>query len=171
MDSRGKLIGVNMAIVSPHGGGNIGIGFAIPVDTVRRIVNQVIKSGQVVRPTIGISLMDDRLVRAIEAQIEQPLEGVLVAEVYPNGPASLAGMEACRMSPFGSIELGDLITGIDGEPVRETEDLLSALEDKHEGETVKLRVLKHSDPRRAETITIKLTSHKALFQQSALGSS
>ena len=167
LDSRGRLIGVNMAIVSPRGGGSVGIGFAIPVDTVRRVVNELIKSGRVVRPTMGVSLMDDRLVRAIEAQLDQPLEGVLVAEVFPNGPAWLAGMEACRMGAFGSIELGDLITHIDGESIRETEDLLSALEDRKEGETVQLRVLRNADSRHAETIKVELTSREKLPLQSA----
>merc|ERR1712115_758630 len=69
LDSRGRLIGVNTAILSPGGVGNVGIGFAIPVDTVRRVVNQIILYGRVVRPTLGISVVDDRLVKAIEGQM------------------------------------------------------------------------------------------------------
>merc|ERR1711862_501502 len=94
LDSRGRLIGVNTAIFSPGASagmaGNIGIGFAIPVDTVRRVVNQIIRYGHVLRPTVGINVADDRIVRSIEAQLGQKLEGVLVAEVVPGSQAEAA---------------------------------------------------------------------------------
>merc|ERR1711933_43286 len=88
-DSRGRLIGVNTMIYAPNGGGgNVGIGFAIPVDTVRRVVNQIIQYGKVVRPTIGINIVDDRIVKYIEQQLGRALPGCLVAEVISNSPAS-----------------------------------------------------------------------------------
>merc|ERR1712118_377640 len=65
LDSRGRLIGVNTMIYAPGGGGNVGIGFAIPVDTVRRVVNQIIQYGKVVKPTLGINLVDDRIVKIL----------------------------------------------------------------------------------------------------------
>jgi S1-C subfamily serine protease len=96
LDSRGRLIGVNTAIYTPMGG-NVGIGFAIPVDTVRRVVNQIIRYGRVVRPTLGIHVTDDRIVRSMEMQLGRRLDGVLVAEVFPNSPAQQAGLQASSL--------------------------------------------------------------------------
>jgi S1-C subfamily serine protease len=158
LDSRGRLIGVNTAILSPGGVGNVGIGFAIPVDTVRRVVNQIIKNGKVIRPTLGISIVDDRLVRSIESQLGRPLPGCLVAEVLPNSPAVVAGLEASKLSADGSVVLGDLITGVNGNRVMQAEDLISAIEEKSEGDTVMLTVLRKADPRRVENIKVTLTS-------------
>jgi S1-C subfamily serine protease len=163
LDSRGRLIGVNTAIFSPGGRpGNIGIGFAIPVDTVRRVVNQIILYGKVVRPTLGISIVDDRLVRSIEGQLGRPLDGCLVAKVVPNSPAGVAGLEASIMGGDGSIILGDLVTEVNGELVRQAEDLISAIEEKSEGDTVTLRVLRKCDPRKAENVRVTLTTRDKL---------
>ena len=155
-------------IYSPNGVGNVGIGFAIPVDTVRRVVNQLILYGEVVRPTLGISIVNDRLVRSIEQQLGRRLEGCLVAEVIPNSPAVVAGLMASTMSPDGSIVLGDLVTEVDGEPVRQAEDLISAIEERKDGETVTLRVLRKCDPRRAVDIRATLTTRDKLQPRSAL---
>lgn len=168
LDSRGRLIGVNTMIYSPNGVGNVGIGFAIPVDTVRRVVNQLILYGEVVRPTLGISIVNDRLVRSIEQQLGRRLEGCLVAEVIPNSPAVVAGLMASTMSPDGSIVLGDLVTEVDGEPVRQAEDLISAIEERNDGETVTLRVLRKCDPRRSVDIRATLTTRDKLQPRSAL---
>jgi S1-C subfamily serine protease len=162
LDSRGRLIGVNTAILAPGGAGNVGIGFAIPVDTVRRVVNQLILYGKVVRPTLGISIVDDRLVRSIESQLGKPLDGCLVAEVVPNSPAVVAGLEASRLSPDGSVLLGDLVIAVNGERVHQGEDLISAIEEKTEGETVVLTVLRKCDPKQTENIKVILSSRDKL---------
>jgi S1-C subfamily serine protease len=162
LDSRGRLIGVNTAIFSPNGAGNVGIGFAIPVDTVRRVVNQIILYGKVVRPTLGISIVDDRVVRNIGQQLGRSLEGCLVAEVMPNSPARLAGIQATSMSSDGTVVLGDLITGVNGERVRQAEDLISAIEEKNDGEVVTLSVLRKCDPFKSETIRVTLTTRDKL---------
>jgi hypothetical protein len=165
LDSRGRLIGINTSIFSPNGTpGNIGIGFAIPVDTVRRVVNQLIVHGKVVRPSLGISIVDDRVARNIEQQLRLPLEGCLVGEIFPNSPAMLSGLESFGQDVDGSLLLGDLITHINGEPVLEAEDLLSAVEEKKEGDTVSLRVLRKCDPGRAEIVPVMLISRDQ-FQQ------
>lgn len=170
MDSSGRLIGVNTAIFSPGGaGGNVGIGFAIPVDTVRRVVNQIILYGKVVRPTLGISVVEDRLVRSIEKQLGRPLDGCLVAEIMPNGPAVVAGLEATKMAGDGSIILGDLITAVNGEPVKQAEDLISAVEERNEGDTVTLRVMRKCDPRRAENMLATLTTRDRLKSTTPTG--
>ena len=169
LDSRGRLVGVNTAIFSPGGrgmAGNVGIGFAIPVDTVRRVVNQIIRYGRVVRPSLGISIINDRIVRSIENQTNRRLEGVLVAEVIPNSPAAAAGLKASSLRPDGTIVLGDLITEVNGEPVRETEDLLSTIEERQIGDVVKLRVLRKCDPRSFEILSVKLTARDKSLEAS-----
>jgi len=159
LDSRGRLIGVNTAIYSSGpGGGNVGIGFAIPSDTVRRVVNQIIRYGRVVRPTLGIQVTEDRVVRSIEAQLGRTLNGVLVAEVWPNSPAEQAGLQASALYGDGSMRLGDLITAVDDQTVTQVEDLLSAIEEKNEGDTVRLRIRRGCSERRSEIVTAKLVS-------------
>lgn len=156
LDSSGRLIGVNTAIYT--GGtsrGNVGIGFAIPVDTVRRVVNQIIRYGKVVRPTLGIQVVDDRIVQNIGRQLRRNLDGVLIAEVLPNSPAASL-LQPTTMNGDGTINLGDLITHIDGEPVKQVEDLLSEVEKKREGDTVRLTVMRKGV--KGEYITVKLAS-------------
>lgn len=161
LDSRGRLIGVNTAIYSRSGGSN-GIGFAIPVDTVRRVVNQIIRHGKVVRPTLGIHAADDRIKRAVENQLGRTLDGVIVAEVFDGSPAAMSGLQASQMRSDGSIMLGDLITHVNGQAVRQVEDLLSAIEERQDGETVNVRIWRQGDPRRAENIDIRLTTRDKL---------
>ena len=164
LDSSGRLIGVNTAIYAPGAAaglaGNVGIGFAIPIDTVRRVVNQLIRYGKVVRPTIGINVSEDRVTRSIEAALRRKLDGVLVAEVLPDSPAEKAGMRPTLFRGDGSVVLGDLIIKVDGVPIRQVEDLLSEIEDKKEGEIVSLRVLRGCDPSKAETIRVRLTGRE-----------
>lgn len=160
LDSRGQLIGVNTAIFSPQaaGGrgmaGNVGIGFAIPVDTVRRVVNQLIVHGKVSRPTLGVNVADDQQVRALSQSLRRQLDGVLVMEVVRGGPASQAGLQPTRRLSNGELSLGDLITSVGGTPIRQVEDLLSAIEEKPLGAPVELRVWRGCDPSREERIRV-----------------
>lgn len=121
LDSRGRLIGINTAILAPSRGGqagSIGIGFAIPVDTVRRVVSQIIRYGRVVRPSLGINVLDDAIKRSYEAQLRRKLPGVLVVEVIPDSPAQRAGLQPARFRG-ADVALGDLITHINGDPTRQ----------------------------------------------------
>jgi S1-C subfamily serine protease len=157
-------------IYSPNGMGNVGIGFAIPVDTVRRVVNQIIRYGKVVRPTLGIHVVDDRIVRNISMQIRKRLNGVLIAEVLPNSPAERAGLKATFQRSDGSLVLGDLITHVDDQPVRHVEDLLSAIEEKREDDIVRLRlergVTSTSSFTKTETISVRLMARDKLRNSS-----
>jgi len=164
LDSRGRLVGVNTAIISPGGrtGGNVGIGFAIPVDTVRRVVNQIIRFGRVVKPTIGINVADDKVVRSLEAQLQRSLSGVLVVEVVPGSPAAAAGLKAAKFRGDGGVMLADLITHVNGTPVRQVEDLLCEVEEKAVGDEIVVRVLRGCDPARPEMIKVKLVSRDEL---------
>jgi S1-C subfamily serine protease len=161
LDSRGRLIGVNMAIFSTSGTSS-GVGFSIPVDTVRRIVNQLIRYGKVVKPTIGVNVADDRVLRSIEMQLKRELAGVLVVEVVQGSPADHAGMKASTLRSDSSIVLGDLIVEINGEKIICVEDLLTAIEARSEGETVNVTLWRQCDKRLAETVRVKLTSSDKL---------
>ena len=135
LDSAGRLIGVNTAIYSPSGS-SAGIGFAIPVDEVQRVVPQLIKDGKITRPGLGVQVATDQLAR----QLNQ--EGALVINVVPDSPAAKAGLRPTRKDRDGHIVLGDVITSLDGQPVKKANDLFSLLESKKVGDTVKLGLLR-----------------------------
>src|SRR5437667_4052791 len=107
LDSSGRLIVVNTAIYSPSGS-NAGIGFAIPVDAVNRVVPQLIKDGRVPTPGIGIVTANEA------ASTRLGVQGLIVVRTVPNSPAARAGLRGVNE---GTNELGDIITGVDGKPV------------------------------------------------------
>ena len=135
LDSNGRLIGVNSAIVSPSGA-SAGIGFAIPVDTVYRTVTQVVKYGRVERPRLGVQ-PSDRLSQIVGARWGVP--GVVILQVEPNSPAAAAGLRETRPTERGIIP-GDIIQKIDDTAVNTTEELYAALEDYKPGDIVTLHV-------------------------------
>jgi S1-C subfamily serine protease len=121
LDSSGRLIGINTAIQSPTGA-YAGIGFAVPVDVVRRLVPQVIEHGRAIRPGIGADYLNDRYARQLD------LAGVIVREVERGSPAERAGIEGIGVTRRGRYVLGDVIVAVDGEPVATVDDYLYALE-------------------------------------------
>jgi S1-C subfamily serine protease len=132
LDSSGRLIGMNTSILSPSGA-SAGIGFAVPVDTINRVVPQLLKFGRELRPTIGAEFADDAVTRRLG------LRGVLLLRVAPNGPAARAALRPTQQDPrSGRITLGDLIIGVDGAPVQNSADLYLALETHKQGDKVKL---------------------------------
>lgn len=140
LDSSGRLIGMNTAIVSPSGAYS-GIGFAVPVDTVNRIVPQLIKTGSVKRPGLGIRVIESDLAR------RQGVVGAIIANVLPQSPADEAGLEGVHRTTDGAIEIGDVITQIDGLPVSDGNDLLRVLDEHAPGDTVTLTVNRRGDVR------------------------
>jgi S1-C subfamily serine protease len=158
LDSNGCLIGVNTMIYTPNGVGNVGIGFSIPVDTVRRVVNQLIRYGKTVRPSLGVHAIDDRLVQQLGRQLRRPLNGVLVGDVTGDAKGKLNGS---IFQHDGSARLGDLIVAVDDkEPVQTVEDLLSIIEQRKVGDQVKLTVLRNCDPNIVETVRIRLATRE-----------
>ena len=134
IDSAGRLIGVNTAIYSPSGG-SAGIGFAIPVDEVNRVVPRLIRDGRVVRPTLGISAGTPDLNRALRLD-----PGIAIVGVERGGPADAAGLEPFRRERTGGIVIGDQIVSINGTAVATFDALLDELERLQPGDTVRLRV-------------------------------
>lgn len=132
IDSSGRVIGVNTAIYSPSGG-SAGIGFAIPIDTVARIVPQLIRFGEVRRAGLGVVMMSDYWAR------RYGIRGVVVREVTPGSPADRAGLRSIRTDRRGNI-YADVVTGVDGQVVEGYADLANALDGREVGETVVLTV-------------------------------
>jgi len=140
IDSAGRLIGINTAIVSPSGA-YAGIGFAVPVDTVNRVVPRLIGYGRYVRPSLGISANDD-LSRRLLAGLG--VEGVLVLRVQPGSGAAAAGFKATQSTPGGGVILGDVIYGIDGEPVRDLGELNRIIETRPIGARVAVQIWRNA---------------------------
>lgn len=137
IDSSGRLIGVNTAIVSPSGS-SAGIGFAVPVDTVNRVVPQLIRTGRYRPPVLGIQHSDR--INSIAAM--QGLEGVLVLGVEPDSPAAVAGLRAARQDGSGLLIPGDAITAIEGRAVTTSAELSDALDAYAPGDRVTVSLLR-----------------------------
>jgi S1-C subfamily serine protease len=135
LDSAGRVIGVNTAIYGASGT-SIGIGFAVPVDTVRRIVPQIIEHGKVVRPGLGVVLADDRIVG------ELGLEGALVIDVRAGSGAEKAGVQPTRRDASGRLLLGDLIVAVGDAAVKSADQLGERLEQRSVGEVVEITLLR-----------------------------
>lgn len=132
LDSAGRLIGINTAIVSPSGA-YAGIGFAVPVDVVNRLVPQIIRYGRPPRAGLGVSIAEDSIVRRLG------MEGALVWEVKPGSAAERAGLRSVRYDSRGRVA-GDLIVAVDGQPVRNSRDLFRFLDVREVGDRVVLSV-------------------------------
>jgi S1-C subfamily serine protease len=140
LDSAGRLIGVNTAIYSPSGA-SAGIGFAIPVDEVNRVVPRLIRDGRFTRPTLGITSAPPQL----HAALGLP-KGLAVIGVVKGSPADAAGIVPFRRSARGEIIAGDLITSLAGRPVTTLDEMLDALERHQPGESVKVTLLRGGKP-------------------------
>jgi len=151
LDSHGRMIGINSQILSPSGA-SAGVGFAVPVNIAKRIVPQLIGSGQVLRPKLGITT---RNVEALRNQVDLPVsEGVLIWQVAAGGAAASAGLRGLTQTENGDVELGDIIVAINGEKVANADDLFRVL-DKHQvGAVVPVDVMRNG---RRITVPVRLT--------------
>src|SRR5262249_39636380 len=158
LNARGEMIGINTMIYSPNGGGSVGIGFAVPVDTAKKIIPELIAQGRVSRPWLGVSLMplQARTARQLGLSVDS---GLIIGDVYRNSGAAQAGLRGAVIDQdvWGNIglrQLGDVIIGVDGQPVTSTDDLQNALKDKKPGQTVSVEVLRQN---RRTTVPVRLT--------------
>jgi S1-C subfamily serine protease len=138
LDSSGRLIGVNTAIYSPSGV-SAGIGFAVPVDTVNRVVPQLIRHGRVIRPGLGVSLADDATARRLG------LKGALIIQVSKGSAAEAAGLRGTRRDANGRILLGDVIVGIAAEGVESSGDLMNILDKHAVGDAVMVAIVRDGE--------------------------
>ena len=150
LDSHGRMIGINSQILSPSGT-SAGVGFAVPISIAKRVVPQLLQTGQVRRPKLGISKRD---VEAFRNQVDLPVsDGVLILQVARGSGAAAAGLRGLQLTENGDAELGDIILGINGEKVANSDDLFRAL-DKHQvGDTVQVQILRN---RQRITVPVRL---------------
>jgi S1-C subfamily serine protease len=146
LDSAGQLIGMNTMIFSKSGT-SAGIGFAVPVSEIRRLVPDLIQYGQPRRAGLGISIAPDELTR------RNGIEGVVILEAAAGSPAAKAGLIGIRKTQAG-VWVGDIIVGIDGERVGRWDDLYKVLDARRPGDVVELTVERDGDRRQVE---VKLT--------------
>jgi len=142
LDSAGRLIGVTTAIISPSGS-NAGIGFAVPVDTVNRVVPQLIKNGRVPTPGIGIVAANEA------AATRLGIEGIVIVRAVPGSPAEQSGLRGVDQAG----ELGDVIVSANGQPARRLSDLTDQLETIGVGREIELSVKRKDGPR---TVRVKV---------------
>lgn len=135
LDSAGRIIGVNTAIYSPTGA-SAGIGFAIPVDTVNRIVPELIRSGRVTRPGLGIQIADEQIAQRFG------VTGILVVDVTRGSAASKAGIQPTRRDAEGRLRLGDILVAVDSQKVLTPNDLYLVLEKYKIGDVVTVTLLR-----------------------------
>jgi len=140
---------VNTAIYSPSGA-SAGIGFAIPVDSVKRAVPQLIAEGRVTRPGIGVRVAGEAITERLG------IEGVLVVNVIPGGPAEAAGLRPTRYQS-GDVELGDIITAVNGKEVKNSDQLFSRLESFNVGDTITLTVMRGMRTRSQKEVEVEVT--------------
>lgn len=150
LDSSGRLIGVNTQIVSPSGA-FAGIGFAVPVHIVNRIVPQLIKTGQLIRPGFGITLIPD----AISSR--WGIQGLVIARVKKGSSADRAGLQSAKQTVGGRILLGDIIQKVDGEPVHVFDDLARILDRHKVGDRVPIEIKRNN---RTVSLSLRLQAIK-----------
>jgi S1-C subfamily serine protease len=157
IDSSGSVIGINSQIQTGGSSGNVGIGFAVPINTAREVVAQIQEHGEVKHAFIGIN--GGSVTPALAEALKLPVDkGVLVNEVVKDGPADKAGIEGGNTeATIEGVKVnlgGDIITEIDGKPVTDMEDVINAVNGAKPGDKMELTVL--GDDEKSKTVTITL---------------
>ncbi len=148
-DKDGRLIGVNTAIKTPSGG-SVGIGFAIPVDTVNNVVPKLIRDGRVIKPTLGIVHVREDVTRRAGFD-----KGVMIFEVKPNSSASDAGLQGVRKQGNGDLLVGDIIISVDDKPISDFAALQKMLRARKIGDVVKLKIIRDGKNEKDVEATLK----------------
>jgi S1-C subfamily serine protease len=143
LNTSGEMIGINTLIFSIRGGGNIGIGFAIPANTIRRVAAELVREGRILRPWFGIEgyALNEDLASGLNLPVKT---GILVARVYRGSSAEGSGIRGADQIVVlynqRFLVGGDIITEVDGKPVEDMDELRLALESKRAGDIVKLTI-------------------------------
>jgi S1-C subfamily serine protease len=150
LDSAGRLIGMNTAIYSPSGNWS-GIGFAIPVDTVNRIVPEIIRTGKVTRARLGVQYDEAGVGQRLLARAG--VQGLAILDVVPGSAAHEAGLAGVSQNARGFYSLGDVITAINDRPVKGAADLFTAMDKIAPGDTVAVTVWRNGATRQLQIKT------------------
>src|SRR5918993_297755 len=165
LDSRGTVIGVNAQIASESGGSE-GVGFAVPINTVKSVIKQLVTEGKVVHGYIGVSMYQfsiDELSayaglseRALDERYGLPGNGAIVSEVTPDGPAEKSGIRGGDVKEIEGIPVpvGDVITGIEGDPVSSSEDVIEVVNSVKPGEGLLMTVVTPGEKERRVEVTV-----------------
>jgi S1-C subfamily serine protease len=155
LNSKGQMIGINTMIYSPSGG-SVGIGFAVPVETAKRVIADIMQFGRVRKPRLSIQSipLSARLAEALELPVQ---EGLLVMTVTPGGSAAKAGIqggnERAQLGRNIILIGGDVITAIDGQPIVNSDDLDRVMNTKNIGDTAKVELYRNG---RKQTVNVTL---------------
>ncbi|MBL8170206.1 MAG: trypsin-like peptidase domain-containing protein [Acidobacteria bacterium] len=157
LNSRGQMIGINTMIYSPSGG-SVGIGFAVPVETAKRVISDILQYGRVRKPRLGIdtvplSRFSQRLIQALELPVS---EGLMVLRVAPGSAAARAGLqnaEEVQLGRYTTAPLGDVIVSVDGQKIASSDDLDRVLKDKNIGDRVPMEIVRNG---RRQALTVQL---------------
>ncbi len=145
LDSSGRVIGINTAIFSPSGA-YAGIGFAVPIDIIKRMVPQIIEFGEVRRVGMGVVLMEDHLAR------RYGISGVIIRNITPDGPAHKASLKPVQVNRRGRLILGDVIVGINQERVNDSNDLYRIMDGRSAGDQVNVNVIRDGRERTVKVV-------------------
>ncbi len=135
LDSSGRVIGINTAIIGP-GGGSAGIGFAVPINSVAKIVPQLIDHGRVIRPVLGVNAVAGRIAR------DMGIEGVIVLSLTRGSAAAEAGIMGVQRAADGQLIINDVIVQVDNFAIGDSDDLLNALEHYKPGDIVTVHTVR-----------------------------
>ena len=149
LNSDGELIGMNTMIYSKTGS-STGIGFAVPVDTIKKIVPQIIKYGKVIRPGFGISLLSDAYARRLN------IEGVVILEVPRDSNAFRAGLRGLARDRYGELYIRDIIIGIDKIKILSYDELYNTLDNYRIGDLVTLTIRRGQETRKVRFKLVKI---------------
>jgi S1-C subfamily serine protease len=161
LNTSGEVIGINSAIVGTANGGNVGIGFAIPVDTVHRIADDLIKYGYVRRPYLGIEAIQLSDYPGDAAKLGIEPKGLLVYSVSPGSPAAIAGIKPAQVSIYRGRQVlsgGDVILSFDNKEVNSSADLANAIDRHKAGERVSITVLRANQKNQLQ-VTLQEAPH------------
>ena len=141
LDSAGRLIGINTAIYSPSGA-SAGIGFSVPVDTVNRVVPQIISRGKYIRPAMGITV-DSKLNNRLTQHLK--VTGIVILSISPGSAAEAAGLQGATITPEGNIIANDIIVAVENKPIDSVEKLLARIDSFKVGDTITLTILRKNE--------------------------
>jgi S1-C subfamily serine protease len=164
LNANGEVVGINSQIATAGSRGSVGIGFAVPIDTAKKVIPQLERHGRILHAYLGVTTypLNKDLAAAVNLSVDR---GALVQEVTPGGPASRAGLRGGRIHTDEGIILGgDVIVEVDGERVAKPDDVASAISDNRPGETVEVKYYRGDKLRTAH---VKLGTRPASFDDTA----
>ena len=144
INSLGQVIGMNTMIFSTTGS-NSGLGFAVPVDTIKRYVPQLIEHGKVIRPGLGIGILEEQIRDRYVGKT-----GAAISFVDPDGAAAKAGLRGMSRDNYGRIYIGDVITKIEGKAVNNLDDIYQMLEKFEIGETIEVEFVRDDETKKTK---------------------